>query len=148
MKTEEIMKILLFIVLLIGSIDDLKNRYIHVTYVYVFFAGALMQQIFCPEMGWKSFLGGIAFGLALYVMTLWYEGIMGSGDAFMLGLCGSYLGIINTLVLFFRAVICAAFFGTLVTAGKIIGAERIEEKIELPFVPFLLCSYLTIVLQG
>lgn len=143
---DKILEGLLLLVLIIAAIDDLRTRQIHLFYVGGFFVGAVLAQILSPTLSWLSFLGGIGFGVALYISCALNKNMMGSGDACILSLCGAYLGFGDTMVLFFRAVMAAGLCGIVLLLKYCLGLGRVCRKMELPFVPFLLCAYLTILL--
>ncbi|MCR4956809.1 MAG: prepilin peptidase [Lachnospiraceae bacterium] len=148
MEMEQLMHFLLFIVLCIAAIDDLCTRHVHLVYIVGFFFGAIMEQILFPVMEWKVFVAGILFGVAIYVLSYIWKGVLGSGDAWMIALCGAYLGITQTMVLFFRAVLVAAVWGLGILCKHNIFGKYKKKTVELPFVPFMLCSYISLLVLG
>lgn len=139
-----VMEGLLLLVLIIAAVEDLGSRQIHLIYVWGFFLGAWVTQILSPTLSWSSFLGGIGFGIALYISCLMNKSLMGSGDACILSLCGAYLGLGETMVVFFRAVMAAGMWGLLMILKYYLMKGAFRKRMELPFVPFLLCAYLTV----
>lgn len=142
----KILEGLLLLVLIIAAVDDMRTRQIHLVYVGGFFLGAILAQILSPTLSWVSFLGGIGFGAALYISCSGNKSMMGSGDACIVSLCGAYLGMGDTLVLFFRAVMAAGFCGIVMLLKYSLVLGKRCGRMELPFVPFLLGAYLTILI--
>ena len=84
-----------------------------------------------------AFLSGAGLGGAVWLAGKISRGSIGSGDAWVLGGLGAYLGWQEAVtVFFFGLVFCAAAGGVYVRlSGKGI-------KTEMPFIPFLTASYL------
>lgn len=144
---DKIMEVLLLLVLIIASVDDIRTRQIHLIYVWGFLLGALAAQILSPTLTWASFLGGIGFGVALYISCSLDKRIMGSGDAWILSLCGAYLGLGETLMVFCRAIMAAGLWGIVMLLKYYLVSGKPRRRLELPFVPFLLCGYLTVFIR-
>lgn len=137
---------LLLVVLIVAAVDDIRTRQIHLVYVWGFFLGAVLAQVLSPALSWPSFLCGIGFGVALYISCILNSNIMGSGDACILSLCGAYLGLGDTMVVFFRAIMAAGLWGIVCIFRYYLVTGKPHRNMELPFVPFLLCAYLTILI--
>ena len=141
---DKVAEVFLLLVLIIAAVDDMGTRQVHLFYVGGFFLGAVLIQILSPGLSWPSFLGGIGFGIALYISCTINKTVMGSGDACILCLCGAYLGLGDTMVLFFRAVMIAGTWGIMMILKSYLTMGKVHGRMELPFVPFLLCAYLSI----
>lgn len=127
------MKILSMIYLGMNAWTDFKRKEIDLIYT-VFFVGAgfvykLWNKSLCD---WSGLLPGI---FLLFLSLIWREQI-GSGDGIVvLGvgwICGLSL-ICNVLLMSFALAACAGIVCLL--RGR-------KGTVQLPFVPFLLCSYM------
>ena len=131
---------LLLLLLLYESIDDMRSHSIRILWPMAFLGGAVTRQCLCRDLSWQMFGGGIAFGLAILLLSMLYREIIGAGDGLMLCVCGAYLGFVQVVMLFARAIFLAALWG-LIQIGKEYIREKRPEKAEMPFIPFLLVAY-------
>lgn len=146
-KSEVCMEVLLLMLLIYESIDDVRNHSIQVLWPMAFLTGAITRQCICRDLSWQMFCGGIAFGLAVLLLSLLYREMIGTGDGLVLCVCGAYLGFAQVVMLFARAIFLAALWG-IVQIGKQYVKEKRPSKAEMPFIPFLLVSYGSILLEA
>lgn len=79
---------------------------------------------------------GMLVGLGLLLISYFTKGAVGDGDAILIMLTGLLLNLRTNLILFTGASVMAAVYGMLLLRLK--GMDR---KTEMPFVPFLLITY-------
>ena len=136
---------ILFLALCIAAVDDLLNRSVHLSYIAAFFVGAVISQILCPRISLSSAILGVLFSAALYLINILCGKAMGEGDVFVLALCGAYLGIMDSIILFYRAIMIAGGYGLWLITRDYIKHGKARKKMTLPFVPCLLLSYVSMV---
>ena len=141
MSPEMILKYMLFAALCIAAVEDIAMREIHLQYVGGFFILGCLGQFLCSPVSFLSFGGGIGVGALLYLISLVWSPSFGAGDAYIIGMCGAYLGFFGTLYLCMGAFLLAAFVGLLVILQRGLRTGRIEKGMTLPFVPFLMSVY-------
>lgn len=144
MKLKYVMEIVLLLVLIIAALDDFLTRSIHIIYIGAFFAGACCLQLISPQVGYQSIVLGVLLGVAIYIISYLGGGVIGSGDAYVLSMCGAFLGIAGNIQLFVRAIMLAGIYGGVVIIKDYLSAGRIEVRQRIPFVPFILSAYITI----
>ncbi len=79
---------------------------------------------------------GILVGLGLLLISYFTRGAIGDGDAILIMLTGLLLNLKTNLMLFTGAAVMAAVYGIL-----LLWLKRMDKKTEMPFVPFLLITY-------
>lgn len=128
-----------------AAAEDLKKRSIPV--LPVISAAAILlclrflyyHQSFVPG----AFLAGLIPGAVFLLVSIVSRGAAGSGDALILLLLGMITGFWDTGMICFLALVLTGLSGlALMAAGK---AGR---KSQLPFVPFLLISYVLLMASG
>lgn len=147
MNSKACMEGLLLVLLLYASLDDMQNHSIRVVWPLAFLAGGIIRQCICSDLSWQTFVGGIAFGLAILLLSMLYREAIGAGDGLMLCVCGAYLGFMQVVMLFARAIFLAAVWG-LLQIGKQYLKEKRPEKLQMPFIPFMLVSYGSILMEA
>jgi leader peptidase (prepilin peptidase)/N-methyltransferase len=91
----------------------------------------------------ESFLAGIIIFLVLYVFVVLYEKLrgigeqMGRGDFYILGACGTWVGVENS----FKVVIYASIVGLI---GFLIKRIIKSKDKEMPFAPAIIVSFLLV----
>lgn len=125
------------------AIEDWKKRKITAHYLIVIGVVGLCIQ-FCNEEGFSySNLGGMVLGAGVMILSRVTGGSIGMGDGLLLLVTGIYLGAERNMALFFTGLLYAAFWSLgLIVLGK---GKR---KREIPFVPFLLAGYITVLIGG
>ena len=100
------------------------------------------SHLFSPVCSIYSILSGILIGLAMMLASLATRGMVGMGDGILLTVTGVYLGGIGNLELLFMGLLLAACWSLVLIVGK-----KKKGKDQIAFVPFLLASYLTMLLR-
>lgn len=143
MNVEVVMKMLLLLVLGVAAIDDLITRSIHLIYVAAFLAGALLLQVVSPQLEWRSMILGMLLGVAVYIFSYIGDGVIGSGDAYVLAMCGAYLGISSNVELLARSIMLAGVYGLIMIIKNFWWYGRGTSGERIPFVPFILTAYIS-----
>lgn len=133
---EIVMKSIMGILLLLCGIQDAFKKKILLWFVIM---GALMIGIclpFCETFSLINSLGGVAVGASVIVISIATGGKIGLGDGMLLCVTGIGLGFWGNLELFAIALLMAAVVSIILLIFR--WADR---KKSIPFVPFLLTSY-------
>lgn len=146
MEIEWYMQMILLVVLVFASLEDIRTHSIRVDYPVAFLFGGIVKQCICRELSWQMFFGGLFFGLAFMILSHFYKDMIGSGDGLILCVCGTYLGFTQVAVLFARAIFLAAVWGIFVIGKQMVLTGRRGRK-ELAFLPFLLLAYGSVLVE-
>ena len=135
----------ILLLLSVAAASDLKTRSIPVIPVTLFAAALLGIRFlyFHQETSPAVFLAGAVPGVLLFLISIASRGAAGGGDALLLLFLGLIAGFWNALLICFLALVLTGFSGLgLMAMGK---AGR---RTKLPFVPFLLMSYVLLLASG
>lgn len=100
-------------------------------------------QLIYKELPFLLVVTGGAVGLVFLAVSKVTEEAFGYGDSMVIGVLGIYLGFWNLLSMLVLTFILAAM-----TAMYVLTKQKFHRKSVLPFVPFLACSYILILLTG
>lgn len=128
--------------LVISAYGDWKEKKVSVNLLLVTgISGVVLHMAYhTPALG--DMLGGIALG-ALLLPAAWItRESIGTGDGLMVMVSGIYLGFQKNMELFLIALLLAGCFGLFLILVK-----RKERNYRIPFIPFLLVSYLLLLIQ-
>ena len=122
--------------------EDWKKKELTVINILLFVIGGMMLHLIFPVCSIYSILWGISLGAAVMAMSWASRGSIGMGDGILLMVTGVYLGGAANLELFLIGLLFSALWAmVLVVFCKKKGKEQIA------FVPFLLVSYVTMLLR-
>lgn len=121
------------------AVEDIKKKKITVCYLLIFALVGIFTNLYYKNMSMLSIAGGIILGAGVLALSFITRGSVGTGDGMILVVTGLYLGAGKNFELFMTSLIYGAVFslGLLVVGRK-------KRKYEIPFVPFLLAGYITI----
>lgn len=120
-------KLVLYLMLLICSYTDVKDRTIDIRLIII----ALMTELFLKQFS----LYGIIPAVALFIFKIIKKSI-GSGDILIFAVLGIYVGLYEILQIMLIAFLLAGAYGVLILICK---KENIEYR--MPFVPFILIAF-------
>jgi leader peptidase (prepilin peptidase)/N-methyltransferase len=136
---ELISKILIGLLLIIVTAQDIKWKKIRVGVVLITAILLCICIPFCSRPSVIDRILGLSLGLGVVLLSKATRGKIGIGDGLVLGVIGMGIGFWSNMELFAIALAMAAVFSiALMVLGK---ANR---KKAIPFMPFLLLSYLCI----
>ncbi len=136
-------RIILLGMLGLYAVEDIRKKRISVRYLWIFGTAGMAINLFQRSISVPDMLLGAAVGAALVAVSLLTRGNIGLGDGFLLMTAGVFLGGSSVLELLFISLLYAA----LVSLGML-AFRRWKRKREIPFVPFLLLGYLTMMVTG
>lgn len=125
------------IFLVLCTITDLKERKIYVLFSAINWIVILAINILFLKADIRSIFGGIALGLVFFAVSLLSKEAIGKGDAFVIMILSSVLGVILTLQILIWALGTCALFLML---G--ISLKKINRKTKVPFMPFLCLGWI------
>ena len=124
----------MFLMLLVGSIEDLKDRRINPYWLLLHAAFAVGARLVLGEI--LPGLAGVTIGLMLIGAAFVSHQKVGYGDGLVFVVCGLYLGFWeNFSLLFLSLVLCALGGLVLMVFGKIRKGQA------LPFIPFVMGAF-------
>lgn len=128
--------IILLILLILCSVEDLKRKEVTVIYILLFGIIGVVFHLFCPSCSVYSMLWGLLLGIVVMAASFFSHGSIGMGDGILLVVTGVYLGGYQNLELFLIGLFLAGIWslGLLVLKKK-------KRKEKIAFVPFLLVAY-------
>lgn len=134
----EIIKIVVLgVFLLIEGIRDLqKHKVSMITVMIAGILGVIFQFGIIQENGLKI-IGGILIGIVLLLLAKMTREKIGYGDGWIFVVTGIYLGFRGNIYL----LLISLFLASLVSIYLLV-FKKANRKTELPFVSFLLPSYL------
>lgn len=136
---EIISKTLVAALLFICALQDIKEKRIR-TWIVVL--AAILLGICVPFLNTISLqdrLGGFLMGGSVILLSRLTQGKIGMGDGMILCVTGLGIGLWPNIELFAIALFYAAIVSIILLVSK-----KVSKKHSIPFVPFLLLSYLSI----
>lgn len=131
---------IMWMMLLVCGIFDWRKKEIPVVWL-VSMSIVTIVLFICAgrEMLWLRLAGG-SVGLLLFALSKWTNEAIGYGDCWVILLLGIRAGLFVVLQVLFVAFVIAGL-----TALFCLWFRRWNKKMTLPFVPFLVFSYLGVV---
>lgn len=140
---EYIMMILMGLLLVIVTIQDIKWKKIRVGIVLIVGICLCVCIPFSSMLSIIDRMLGLSLGLGVVLLSKATGGKIGVGDGLVLGVTGIGLGFWSNLELFAIALSMAAVF----SIGLLV-LRRANRKKAIPFMPFLLGAYLFLIYQA
>ncbi len=133
--------ICILILLVICTYTDIRSREVSVKVLFGFGVVETVLLLFEFLADGIYLPTGIFVGAAMWIVSRFTKGAVGEGDALLLIVTGILLSLEESLVLLigasFAAAVCGVFLLIFTKTGR---------KEELPFVPFLLASYIGMIM--
>ncbi|MBQ7724701.1 MAG: prepilin peptidase [Lachnospiraceae bacterium] len=126
----------------ICSYTDIRKKVVYVKVIVPFLLIGILLCISPLGNGIHNALYGTVVGLAILILSFATNGAVGEGDGLVLMITGFYLGFLNNI----RLLCMALFLSAIVSVAAVI-LGKWGKKTELPFMPFLLISFLIIKVQ-
>jgi len=111
--------------------------------LFIGFLVLLLCTIWNQEVHLFYSLGGISIGLILLGISFITRGQIGMGDGLIVCITGMSLGFTKNAMLLGFGLFGSAIFSMILLSFKLANRKK-----TIPFVPFLLCGYVGVLLFG
>ena len=143
-KMEMINAAVLFSVLILLAIEDIREKKIMIIPPLLFCAYIFVMHIVFPTLEISEMLFGVLFGGIMILVSIMTKGKIGMGDAVIYAcMIGPFFGGLKALAVLFTATLASAVFSLfcIVRMKKrqgALGVGTYVKETEIPFVPFTL----------
>lgn len=117
--------------------EDLKKKTVSVSSIIVFSAAGTIVNLFGKNISLLNMFLGLAVGAGVMIIGKIMNDGIGIGDGAILSSVGIIIGGKQCLLLFFVAIMAAAFISLVLLLLK-----KVKLKQQLPFVPYILAGYI------
>lgn len=129
--------------LFICGIQDIREKQIYVYPVIVAGAFVIGYQLMTGVLSVSDWVGGMAVGGVLCMISIISRGQIGLGDAMLFCLTGLTVGFGGNIQILFYSFLFAA-----VLSGYLVFVHHKKKKHTLPFVPCLFLGYCLVAAYG
>ena len=131
--------VVITIFLILSTLLDLRNKEVNISLCVGVALLGLIYEIFISKAELLSVILGIIPGIFLMLTSMATNEEIGKGDAAILCTIGIYLGLKKSIL-----VLIYALFMTVIIGGILLLIRKKNKKYKIPFVPFILCSYIAL----
>ena len=131
--------VVITIFLILSTLLDLRKKEVNISLCVGFALLGLIYEIFISKAELLSVILGIIPGIFLMLTSMATNEEIGKGDAAILCTIGIYLGLKKSIL-----VLIYALFMTVIIGGILLLIRKKNKKYKIPFVPFILCSYIAL----
>ena len=132
---------LLFLIVI--AVRDIQTRKITTAALILGGLISIAEQLLIKRMDFLMVLGGAAIGVVCIIISKVTKEGVGYGDSLVILILGIYLGFYNLLI-----VLSTTFFLLLCVSIPALCFRRMSRTYALPFLPFLTCGYILVLLMG
>lgn len=131
--------IVITIFLILSTLIDLRKKEVNISLCISVALVGLIYEIFISKTDIVSIILGILPGIFLMLTSIVTNEEIGKGDAAILSTIGIFLGLKKTIL-----VLIYALFSTIIIGGILLLIRKKNKKYKIPFVPFILFSYIAL----
>lgn len=131
--------IVITIFLILSTLIDLRKKEVNISLCISVALVGLIYEIFISKTDILSIILGILPGIFLMLTSIVTNEEVGKGDAAILSTIGIFLGLKKTIL-----VLIYALFSTIIIGGILLLIRKKNKKYKIPFVPFILFSYIAL----
>lgn len=131
--------IVITIFLILSTWIDLRKKEVNISLCISVALVGLIYEIFISKTDILSIILGILPGIFLMLTSIVTNEEVGKGDAVILSTIGIFLGLKKTIL-----VLIYALFSTIIIGGILLLIRKKNKKYKIPFVPFILFSYIAL----
>lgn len=131
--------IVITIFLILSTLIDLRKKEVNISLCISVALVGLIYEIFISKTDILSIILGILPGIFLMLTSIVTNEEIGKGDAAILSTIGIFLGLKKTIL-----VLIYALFSTIIIGGILLLIRKKNKKYRIPFVPFILFSYIAL----
>ncbi len=134
------MKTMIIIIFLtLSTLLDVKKKEVNTILCVIVAAVGLVYELFIMKTNIAIIILGILPGVFLMLASIVTNEEIGKGDAVILSTIGIFLGLKKSILILINAL-----FMTVLIGGIFLLIKRKNRKYKIPFVPFILFSYISI----
>lgn len=137
-KYSEYMGVLILLVLC--SISDIKEKKVYSLPCFVFMMIGIIMESMIKQKGILYIVSGMLPGVLIYIAGIMTGGGIGKGDAIIFIVTGVFIGLKKSLILLVCSLIVINIIGLFILIFR-----RGNMKTKIPFVPFILISFIALV---
>lgn len=130
-------KVGLLVFLIISAGIDIKRKEVSIVLTGIFAAAAVIWNLIHQEIPIIIWVCGIIPGFLLLAASWATRGAVGSGDGFVIGICGLFLGIWTNMELLLISLFLSALYSMVLIVVK-----KVKRNHTIAFVPFVLIGYI------
>lgn len=134
---------LLFLLLLICSVDDIQKKTIHLKKLIIFVIPIVIVMLIRSDISIIECLAGMIIGVVFIFISKVTHGEIGIGDGLLLAVTGLGLGIWKNLEMLCYALLFAAIYSIILLIRNFKNRKR-----KIPFVPFLFLGYVCCIIAS
>lgn len=131
--------IVITIFLILSTLIDLRKKEVNISLCISVALVGLIYEIFISKTDILFIILGILPGIFLMLTSIVTNEEVGKGDAVILSTIGIFLGLKKTIL-----VLIYALFSTIIIGGILLLIRKKNKKYKIPFVPFILFSYIAL----
>lgn len=131
--------IVITIFLILSTLIDLRKKEVNISLCISVALVGLIYEIFISKTDILSIILGILPGIFLMLTSIVTNEEIGKGDAAILSTIGIFLGLKKTIL-----VLIYALFSTIIIGVILLLIRKKNKKYKIPFVPFILFSYIAL----
>lgn len=131
--------VVITIFLILSTLLDLRKKEVNISLCVGVALLGLIYEIFISKAELLSVILGIIPGIFLILTSMATNEEIGKGDAAILCTIGIYLGLKKSIL-----VLIYALFMTVIIGGILLIIRKKNKKYKIPFVPFILFSYIAL----
>ncbi len=141
MDNISIIKIMVVVgVLVLCAYGDIREKKVSVYMILAGIGGTIILNILGKDISLVNALLGAALGIVLIVVSKLTKGALGTGDAMLTVMIGLSIGLFNTMLALFYALLITSVVSVILLLLK-----RVKKQTAMPFVPFMLLGYLGVI---
>ncbi|MQN02074.1 MAG: hypothetical protein DUD27_02785 [Lachnospiraceae bacterium] len=130
----EIFIVMAFLVVL--SVEDIIWKEVHLAILLAFFTSGCLYYFIVRQFSADEFFGGIVSGAFILVLSLCFNGVIGSADGIVFASTGAFLGLYDNLLLILLSVFVAGIGGEIA-----IIFFKCDKETALPLIPFITAGF-------
>lgn len=131
--------IVITIFLILSTLIDLRKKEVNISLCISVALVGLIYEIFISKTDILSIILGILPGIFLMLTSIVTNEEIGKGDAAILSTIGIFLGLKKTILVLIYALFSAIIIGVILLLIR-----KKNKKYKIPFVPFILFSYIAL----
>jgi len=138
---ESLLKVFILIYLTYQTYKDIRQKSVSLNSIIIFSSVGAIINVAITNISLFDMFLGIAVGLGVILLGKLMKDGIGAGDGAVLSSVGILIGGKMCLLVFIMAITISAAVAIVLLVFK-----KVKMKQELPFIPYILCAYLCILM--